>query len=87
MEGPDGSGRSPRTGGAGGASRQNSGSSTRGLPAVLSEWYTTAFEVYAETALGLAGAKNISLVLEPAPTGKHASGIELVTLRGDAHWD
>lgn len=59
----------------------------RAFPAVLTEWYSTAFEVYAETALGLAGGKNISLVLRPTPTGKHASGVELVTLKGDAHWD
>ncbi len=59
----------------------------RDFPAVLGEWYSTAFEVYAETALGLAGAKNISLVLKTTSTGKHASGVELVSLKGDAHWD
>lgn len=59
----------------------------RDFPAVLGEWYSTAFEVYAETALGLAGAKNISLVLKATPTGKHTSGVELVTLKGDAHWE
>ena len=59
----------------------------REFPAVLSEWYSTAFEVYAETALGLAGAKNISLVLKARPTGTHASGIDLITLAGDAHWE
>lgn len=58
----------------------------RQFPAVLGEWYSTAFEVYAETALGLAGAKNISLVLKAHPAGKHDSGVELVTLKGDAHW-
>jgi hypothetical protein len=58
----------------------------REFPAVLTEWYSTAFEVYAETALGLAGAKNIGLVLKAHPMGKHTSGIELVTLKGDAHW-
>lgn len=58
----------------------------RQFPAALSEWYSTAFEVYAETALGLAGAKNVSLVLKATPTGTHASGVPLVTLKGDAHW-
>jgi hypothetical protein len=58
----------------------------RQFPAVLGEWYSTAFEVYAETALALAGAKNIVLVLKPSYTGVHASGVELVTLRGDLHW-
>jgi hypothetical protein len=59
----------------------------REFPSVLGEWYSTAFEVYAETALGLAGAKNISLVLRASPTGKHASGVELVSLKGDVHWE
>lgn len=59
----------------------------REFPAVLGEWYSTAFEVYAETALALAGAKNISLVLRAVPTGRHASGVDLVTLRGDLQWD
>lgn len=58
----------------------------RDFPAVLTEWYSTAFEVYAETALGLAGAKNIGFVLKARATGKHDSGLELVTLEGDAHW-
>lgn len=59
----------------------------REFPGVLTEWYTTAFEVYAETAIGLAGAKNIALVLKPTPTGKHATGVQLVNLSGDLHWD
>jgi hypothetical protein len=59
----------------------------RAFPAVLGEWYSTGFEVYAETAIGLAGGKNISLVLKPVPTGKHPSGVDLVTLKGDLHWD
>jgi len=58
----------------------------REFPAALTEWYSTAFEVYAETALGLAGAKNVSLVLRATPTSHHASGVPLVTLTGDAHW-
>lgn len=59
----------------------------REFPQALSEWYSTAFDVYAETALGLAGAKNIDVRMKPVPTGRHATGVELVTLRGDARWE
>jgi hypothetical protein len=59
----------------------------REFPAALSEWYATAFDVYAETALALAGAKNVSIALKPAATGRHTSGAALVTLRGDVRWE
>ena len=59
----------------------------REFPSALSEWYSTAFDVYAETTLELAGAKNVSIALKPVGSGRHASGAPLVTLRGDANWE
>jgi hypothetical protein len=59
----------------------------KGFPRLLGEWYTNAFEVYAETALELAGAKNISLHLKSTAEDAGGGRIPLVTLEGDIHWD
>lgn len=59
----------------------------KGFPRVLGEWYSNAFEVYAETALELAGAKNITLHLKTTPEDAGGGRIPLVTLGGDIHWD
>ncbi|MFO0683451.1 MAG: hypothetical protein U0234_15445 [Sandaracinus sp.] len=56
------------------------------FPAVLGEWYATAFQVYAITALELAGGKDVTLVLKPTPQPRHESGLELVKLEGDMIW-
>ncbi len=58
-----------------------------GFPRPLGEWYTNAFEVYAETALGLAGAKNVSIHLKATPDDAGGGRIPLVTLAGDIYWE
>jgi hypothetical protein len=57
-----------------------------GLPAVLYEWVSTAFVVYAETALKAAGARQCRATLRaPQPDGE-AHGIELMAVVLDAEW-
>ncbi len=58
-----------------------------GFPALLGEWYTHAFEVYAKTALELAGAKNVSLLMKTQAEDAGGGRVPLVTLGGDIRWD
>jgi hypothetical protein len=58
-----------------------------GFPALLYDWYSTAFEVYTETALHKAGGKKIlALVRPPEPEGQK-DGVDLIKFRVDARWE
>jgi hypothetical protein len=57
-----------------------------GFPRVLWDWYSTAFEIYTQTALSAAGAKQVTaLVRDPESDGEQ-HGVELIKFRVDARW-
>lgn len=53
----------------------------RGWPAALSEWCTTAFPVYVDTALRLSGTKEPRIVIHPFEDEPEVRGIPCVTVR------
>src|SRR5581483_330625 len=57
-----------------------------GYPAMLWEWYENAFQVYAQRALELAGARGASAaVRDPEPDGER-NGVELIRFRIECRW-
>lgn len=58
-----------------------------GYPGVLWEWYSTAFAVYSETALTLAGAKRAAVVARPPENERIEHGVQLVRFRIDCRWE
>ncbi len=58
-----------------------------GFPMMLWPWYSTAFEVYSQTLLTLAGGKNVTaLVRDPAPIAADR-GVELCQFQILCRWD
>jgi hypothetical protein len=58
----------------------------RGYPAMLWEWYSSAFTVYSERALALAGAREpVTLVRNAEPDGAR-EGVELIRFDMDVRW-
>jgi hypothetical protein len=58
-----------------------------GYPKMLWEWYSTAFEVYAETALVLAGGRKVRAMVRPPEEEQTQNGVTLMRFRFDARWE
>jgi hypothetical protein len=58
-----------------------------GYPRILWEWYSTAFQVYAETALVIAGAKKASGIVRPPEGERIEQGVPLMRMRLDVRWE
>jgi hypothetical protein len=57
-----------------------------GYPAMLWEWYATAFQVYAERALTLAGARDATVLVRAPESDGEQEGVELIRFRMDCQW-
>jgi hypothetical protein len=62
-------------------------STLSGYPKILWEWYSTAFEIYSETAIGLAGGKKASSLARPPEDMGESDGVPLIRFRMDARWE
>jgi hypothetical protein len=62
-------------------------STLSGYPKILWEWYSTAFEIYSETAIGLAGGKKVSALARPPDDMGEQDGVPLIRFRMDARWE
>jgi hypothetical protein len=58
-----------------------------GYPKILWEWYSTAFEVYSETALRLAGAKKAAALVREPEDDRIEAGVALMRVRFDLRWE
>jgi hypothetical protein len=62
-------------------------STMSGFPKILWEWYSTAFEIYSETAIGLAGGQKPSSLARPLEDMGSADGVPLIRFRMEARWE
>jgi hypothetical protein len=58
-----------------------------GIPAVLEEWLHTVTEVYAETAMKLAGARSVSVSASSLSADREHAGVRVVTLSTTVGWE
>ncbi len=57
-----------------------------GYPAMLWDWYSTAFQVYSERALTLAGARDAAVRVRPAEPDGERDGVELIKFSLECRW-
>jgi hypothetical protein len=58
----------------------------KGLPTVLVEWCSTAFDVYVDTALKMSGAKETEIVLQAGEAEGKVQGVDCITLKMDVRY-
>lgn len=58
----------------------------RGFPAALTDWYTFGFNVYADVAIRLAGAKKVTVTIHPSQPEPSRDGIPMVTINMEARY-